>query len=73
MSDNNDNLPPDENRLIAERREKLRALRARGIAFPNDFHPDAFAGDLQSEFDGKDAVAVEAAAKRVRVAGRLMA
>ena len=46
-------VPVDENRLIAERREKLRALRASGIAFPNDFHPDAFAGDLQSEFDGK--------------------
>jgi lysyl-tRNA synthetase class 2 len=66
-------VPQDENRLIAERREKLHALRTKGIAFPNDFHPDAFAGDLQSEFDGKDAVAVEAAAKRVRVAGRLMA
>ena len=26
--------PPDENRLIAERREKLRALRENGIAFP---------------------------------------
>ncbi len=46
--------PPDENKLIAERREKLRALRAQGIAFPNDFKPDAFAGDLQREFaDGE--------------------
>ncbi|HSE13297.1 MAG TPA: lysine--tRNA ligase [Rudaea sp.] len=66
-------VPQDENKLIAERREKLHALRTRGIAFPNDFHPDAFAGDLQAEFDGKDAPAVEAAAKRVRVAGRIMA
>src|SRR6478735_3177986 len=66
-------VPQDENRLIAERREKLRALRTKGIAFPNDFHPDAFAGDLRSEFDGKDAAVVEAAAKHVRVAGRLMA
>jgi lysyl-tRNA synthetase class 2 len=73
MTDLEENLPQDENRLIAERREKLRALRASGIAFPNDFHPDAFAGDLQSEFDGNDAAAVETAAKRVRVAGRLMA
>ena len=38
----------DENKLIAERREKLRALRGQGIAFPNDFRPDAFAGDLQT-------------------------
>jgi lysyl-tRNA synthetase, class II len=63
---------PDENRLIAERRDKLRALRKDGNAFPNDFRPDAFAGDLQREFDGKDAAAVEAAPRRVRVAGRIM-
>ena len=32
--DNNNSAPPeDENRLIAERREKLRALRGQGIAF----------------------------------------
>ncbi|MCE7950830.1 MAG: lysine--tRNA ligase [Xanthomonadales bacterium PRO7] len=72
-----ENLPqeenkPDANRLVAERREKLRALRAHGIAFPNDFHPDAFAGDLQHEFDGKDAAAIEAAARRVKVAGRML-
>ena len=41
--------PIDENKLIAERREKLRALHAKGIAFPNDFRPDACAGDLQRE------------------------
>jgi len=66
----------DENRLIAERREKLRALRAAGIAFPNDFVPDAFAGDLQAEFADKDqwtAEAIEALGRRVRGAGRLLA
>src|SRR5512142_936741 len=68
-----DSAPLDENKLIAERREKLRALRAHGVAFPNDFRPDAFAGDLQGEFDGSDAAAVDAAARRVRVAGRLLA
>src|SRR5262245_42827066 len=65
--------PLDENKLIAERREKLHALRTQGIAFPNDFRPDAFAGDLQREFDGKDAAAVEAAARRVGVGGRVLA
>jgi lysyl-tRNA synthetase class 2 len=64
--------PPDENRLIAERREKLRALREAGIAFPNDFAPDAFAGDLQKEYDGTDAAAIEAQARRVKVAGRML-
>ncbi|RUL66027.1 lysine--tRNA ligase [Dyella dinghuensis] len=67
--------PIDENKLIAERREKLRALRESGIAFPNDFKVDAFAGDLQAEFADKDthtAEAVEAAARHVKVAGRIM-
>ncbi|MEO6969167.1 MAG: lysine--tRNA ligase [Rhodanobacteraceae bacterium] len=61
-----------ENKLIAERRDKLRALRKRGVAFPNDFRPDAFAGDLQTETDGIDAVALATQARRVRVAGRLL-
>jgi lysyl-tRNA synthetase class 2 len=51
MSETDNSLPQDENKLIAERREKLRALQAQGIAFPNDFTPDAFAGDLQADFD----------------------
>ena len=70
-----DALPPDENRLIAERREKLRALQAQGVAFPNDFRPDALAGDLQAGFadDGQwTAEAIEAAARRVAVAGRIV-
>lgn len=67
-----DTQPVDENRLIAERREKLRALRGQGIAFPNDFAPDAFAGDLHARFAGKDAAEVEAAGCSVRVAGRIM-
>jgi lysyl-tRNA synthetase class 2 len=68
--------PIDENKLIAERREKLRALRAHGVAFPNDFKPDAFAGDLQKEFDDVEkwsADVIAAANRRVRVAGRILA
>ncbi len=67
-----DENKPDENKLVAERREKLRALRGKGIAFPNDFCPDAFAADLQSDFDGKDPGTIEAIARRVKVAGRIM-
>jgi lysyl-tRNA synthetase class 2 len=66
----------DENRLIAERRAKLHALRERGNAYPNDFHPDALAGRLQDEFADKErwtAEAIDAAARRVRVAGRMLA
>ena len=75
MSDLTDTPPVDENKLIAERREKLKALRGQGIAFPNDFKVDSFAGDLQAEFADKEAhtaEAIEAAARRVKVAGRIV-
>jgi len=42
--------PVDENSLIAERRAKLTALRGQGIAYPNDFRREHFAGTLQAEF-----------------------
>ena len=74
MSDSEDHLPPDENKLIAERRAKLTALRAQGgIAFPNDFHRVDHAGDLQAEFAEATAETLDAVARRVKVAGRLMA
>ena len=75
MSESTDTLIIDENRLIAERREKLNALREQGIAFPNDFKVDSFAGDLQDEFADKEThtpETIEAAARRVSVAGRMM-
>jgi len=75
MSETTDTPIIDENRLIAERREKLHALREQGIAFPNDFKVDSFAGDLQAEFADRDvhtAEAVEAAARRVKMAGRIV-
>ena len=43
----------DENKLIAQRREKLSALREKGNAFPNDFRRDALAGDLLSHYQDK--------------------
>jgi lysyl-tRNA synthetase class 2 len=63
----------DENHLIAERRAKLARLRARGIAFPNDFRRDALAADIITAYGGKSAEALDAAAVRVRVAGRMRA
>ena len=48
----NQNTPVvDENQLIAERRNKLKAMRAaqaqgKGVAFPNDFKPEDHAGNL---------------------------
>ncbi|KRG40654.1 lysine--tRNA ligase [Stenotrophomonas panacihumi] len=68
--------PVDENSLIAERRAKLGALREKGIAYPNDFRRDHYAGDLQAEFADAEhwtAEALEAEPRVVRLAGRLMA
>ena len=66
----------DENRLIAERRSKLAALRRDGIAFPNDFRRADFAQDLQSAYADADrwtGEALEAEGVSVAIAGRLLA
>jgi lysyl-tRNA synthetase, class II len=62
----------DNNPIIAERREKLKALREQGIAFPNDFHPEHRAADLQSRFADADKDALEVQALNVSIAGRMM-
>src|SRR5437773_10651142 len=70
MSD--DAAPQNENQIIAERRAKLRALRERGPAYPNDFRRDAFAGALHEAHDGEMNDALETAPVAVAVAGRMM-
>ena len=62
----------DENSLIAERREKLAALRARGVAFPNDFKPQHRAAELARKHGHLDNEVLEPQAVAVSVAGRLM-
>ncbi len=62
----------DENKLIAQRREKLNKIRERGIAFPNDFRRNVVAGELHAEYGEKSGEELEALGVRVRVAGRLM-
>jgi lysyl-tRNA synthetase, class II len=63
----------DENHLIAERRAKLAKLRERGNAFPNDFRRDALAAEILTAHGEESAEALDAAAVRVRVAGRMRA
>jgi len=63
---------PDENKLVAERRAKLAALRARGQAFPNDFRRDALACQLHGAFGERDEAWLEANPTRVRVGGRML-
>ena len=62
----------DEHKLIAQRRAKLQALRDHGTAFPNDFRRDVMAGELLAEYGEHAAEALDAAPRRVAVAGRLM-
>ena len=62
----------DENKLIAQRREKLGQIRERGIAFPNDFRRNVVAGELHAEYGEKEPEALEEMGVRVRVAGRMM-
>ena len=63
----------DENRIIANRREKLQGLREAGTAFPNDFRRDTAAAQVHERFGGLDAEALAESGERVTVAGRMMA
>ena len=64
--------PPDENQIIAERRAKLTALRAKGIAYPNSFTRGDLAGDLHQQFDTRGQESLDRELVAVTVAGRMM-
>jgi lysyl-tRNA synthetase class 2 len=66
--------PPlqDENHVIAERREKLKAIREKGVAFPNDFKPEHFAAPLHVQFGDQENETLDTQAFVVKVAGRMM-
>jgi lysyl-tRNA synthetase, class II len=81
MSDKNTPAPPappaDENQLIAERREKLKALRETqrqglGVAFPNDFKPGHRAADLLAHHGAKTPELLAQEKLPASVAGRMM-
>ena len=62
----------DDNQLMAERRDKLAALRQQGIAFPNDVKPEHRAAELFATYDGLSKEELQERAIRVSVAGRMM-
>jgi lysyl-tRNA synthetase class 2 len=63
----------EENKLIAERRGKLAAVRSRGgPAFPNDFRRTALAGELQSAYEERAGDWLDANPTRVSVGGRML-
>ena len=62
----------DDNKLIAERRRKLAALRERGIAYPNDVRRNALADELHETYGGHDDEHLVGENVEVAVAGRMM-
>ena len=69
--------PVDENQLILERREKLKAIRqnqaeGKGVAFPNDFKPADHALHLFAAHAGQTAEGLLAQGAVAKVAGRMM-
>ncbi|MBU1214026.1 MAG: lysine--tRNA ligase [Gammaproteobacteria bacterium] len=62
----------DENQIITERRSKLKAIREKGIAFPNDFERKNLAADMHTAYGEKTHDELEAEQISVAVAGRMM-
>ena len=62
----------DNNKLIEERREKLKALRAAGNAYPNDFRREDFAASLHEAHGGATKEGLEASKPPAVVAGRMV-
>ena len=72
-----DATPSTDTPLIAERREKLAAIRAQAkasgqAAFPNDFKPTHHAAGLLRQYEPLPADEIEPIAVKVSVAGRMM-
>jgi lysyl-tRNA synthetase, class II len=77
MSHDNTTPPTDDNQLIAERREKLAAIRVQAkatgaAAFPNDFKPTHHALDLHHLHSQVPNEELEPQGVKVVVAGRMM-
>ncbi len=66
MSEEKSIEPRDENKLIAERRAKLAALRENGIAFPSDFRRNVVAGELHAKYGEMEKEQLEAEGVRGR-------
>ncbi|CRY55357.1 MULTISPECIES: lysine--tRNA ligase [Yersinia] len=60
------------NSELQARREKLVALREKGIAFPNDFRREHLSDQLHAEYGSKENEELEALNIEVTVAGRMM-
>lgn len=73
MSEQTNHIAADENKLVAERRQKLQKIRdSQAVAFPNDARPTHQAQTLHAEYDNADEAALTAVGE-VSIAGRMMA
>ncbi|HLV48485.1 MAG TPA: lysine--tRNA ligase, partial [Aliidiomarina sp.] len=72
MTDNTQQPQVDLNQQLVERKEKLKGLREKGVAFPNDFRRDSLAADIHEAHGQKDPEVLVAESVRVHVAGRMM-
>ncbi|MEK9575577.1 MAG: lysine--tRNA ligase [Gammaproteobacteria bacterium] len=61
-----------DNKLIAERREKLKELRKQGNPFKNHFRPKDFAQEIIKQYAGQDKDSLEEKKIEVTIAGRIM-
>ena len=65
-------MEQEDNKLVEERREKLKALRAAGPAFPNDWRRADLAGDLARRYGDRTKEELEKTRVTAKVAGRMM-
>jgi lysyl-tRNA synthetase class 2 len=65
-------LQAEDNKIIAERRAKLAAIREQGQAFPNDFVPQHKAASLAETYGGWTREQLESEPQQVVLAGRMM-
>ena len=65
-------MEQEENKLIEERREKLKALRTAGEAYPNDFRRKDSAAELHERYGALSKEQLEAQKPGAIVAGRMM-
>ncbi|MEC7606818.1 MAG: lysine--tRNA ligase [Pseudomonadota bacterium] len=70
--DQRNQAPEDENKLIAQRREKLHQIRQLREAFPNDFDRTDQSEQIHRAHGCKDVQELQAEARRVSVAGRII-
>lgn len=72
MTNENNPVISDDNRLMTERRQKLQALREQANPYPNNFKPQHYSQPLHKQYDNFNKEELTAAAINVVVAGRIM-